>query len=452
MISILIRTSTLLFLTLFLGVVGTGTFQEARAEGFLDKLQHQVEKLQQATQSMPVLDGMPGINWAGTYMCNGKDSAIRLNIQSQGDGVVQAIAYVYPTYAPNNATGSYELQGTYDQTSRELDLAPVKWIHPLPRGYVMVGFKGQLSTGGNTIEGKISYSTCGAIRLSHLAGMPVGVLRGASVVATTSTSAKAADNIDTPAASNTNGGHGGITPVGNRLLETSERDLKRFEVAGVRLGMSIEEAKTALSHFDPTLKFTDTFGSLERVQNSKFLGFTVAKSENKPDWTSRQEIRLDFSPPPHEGRVIALRRHVEYREGARPTIVDTIAALDRKYGIPSTHSENISGGTRLYAFTEDAMPITGNAVSCANQTPYSVDSTTDVFFNIMPSKICGLSLSIGMYSDHGGLHGSGTDQLLILLDETLVNAANIRDMRADTERYMNEKVRAQAASVATPAL
>ena len=86
--------------------------------------------------------------WQGVYSCHGRPTSLILEIKDADQNRVTARATFNPPSM--NATGEFELIGTFDPAIGGLDLKYTRWIKQLP-GYVMAGYRGTLEFRTNGI-------------------------------------------------------------------------------------------------------------------------------------------------------------------------------------------------------------------------------------------------------------------------------------------------------------
>ncbi len=114
-----------------------------------------------------------------------------------------------------------------------------------------------------------------------------------------------------------------------------------FDIVGLRLGMTEQEAMAALQAHDATLKITRVASyynytdGIETFQTDEFLGEILAKRQNSQQVVP--EFSLLFSPPPQGGRLWAVTR-TEQITANPPTIAQYAQTLEQKYGQPTAVS------------------------------------------------------------------------------------------------------------------
>jgi hypothetical protein len=98
-----------------------------------------------------------GQTWSGTYICAQGSTSLVLHIVAAARGRVDAIFEL--DYQPKHVHGSFKTTGTYDPSTRELDLLPGVWITQ-PVNYVTVTMSGRVSDDGRTYSGSIGGPSC----------------------------------------------------------------------------------------------------------------------------------------------------------------------------------------------------------------------------------------------------------------------------------------------------
>ncbi|WP_337185280.1 hypothetical protein [Phenylobacterium sp.] len=144
-----------------------------------------------------------------------------------------------------------------------------------------------------------------------------------------------------------------------------------FEIAGVRIGMTEAEARSALRAFDSSLSirpvmavFNYSDGVNHALRTPEFLGRLEAWKDNQ-----RPVVKVYFSGPVGDVRVISVRRD-EILVQNRPTAAQFAQDLIRKYGRPAGIN-----GTRLHHIVwEDAGRPSCIRVREAGKITFRVDS------------------------------------------------------------------------------
>jgi hypothetical protein len=117
-----------------------------------------------------------------------------------------------------------------------------------------------------------------------------------------------------------------------------------LDIAGLRLGMTPEQAREALLAFGaPADKIQESRSKFwfmdgdKRIETPDFIDRINGNNDVLKDgkWVTDQ-IALDFAPPPEGGRVVRITRTIENYVDA-PTVADYRKALTDKYGPPDQH-------------------------------------------------------------------------------------------------------------------
>ena len=99
-----------------------------------------------------------------------------------------------------------------------------------------------------------------------------------------------------------------------------------FDIGGIRLVSSAAQARAAISAANPELAFTDL-----KQQDGKIVGFDGVQKDPK-SFENPDHVLALFND---EGSTWFIGRRQNFKEGTRPTIEATWAALKEKYGEPS---------------------------------------------------------------------------------------------------------------------
>jgi hypothetical protein len=98
--------------------------------------------------------------YTGTYMCRQGTTGLQLEVDTS-DGI--AATAVFKAKIPN--LPAYDLSGTYNSSTHELVLNPVKWEGPASRGYTMVGLQGSFDPMARTLKGRVMNGSCQTFQL-----------------------------------------------------------------------------------------------------------------------------------------------------------------------------------------------------------------------------------------------------------------------------------------------
>ena len=117
-----------------------------------------------------------------------------------------------------------------------------------------------------------------------------------------------------------------------------------FDIVGLRLGMTEQEAMAALQAHDSTLNITRVASyysysdGIETFQTEQFLGEIQAKRQNSQQVVP--EFSLLFSPPPQGGRLWAVTRREQIAANP-PSIEQYAQTLEQKFGKPAAVSPGL---------------------------------------------------------------------------------------------------------------
>ncbi|MBR0653373.1 hypothetical protein GXW78_27225 [Roseomonas terrae] len=110
--------------------------------------------------------------WRGSYVCAQGHTALALTIEPDKPGTFSAFFHFEaPSDNPGVPTGCYEMQGRFDPTTRQMVLNQRRWVLK-PPNYVMVDLSGQLSPGGDRIEGQVHGPFCATFQVDRAPGPP----------------------------------------------------------------------------------------------------------------------------------------------------------------------------------------------------------------------------------------------------------------------------------------
>jgi hypothetical protein len=124
------------------------------------------------------------------------------------------------------------------------------------------------------------------------------------------------------------------------------------EAGGVRLGMTLEEVRSALAKQKPVLKIqSEDSAAIPGQPGKTFVSFLRAAASPP----AQETTTVFFSPPP--SRVVVIGRTVGYAKDSAPTVDDVNASLAQKFGPTSTPSRWV--WTAAGAPISDTMKVTG---------------------------------------------------------------------------------------------
>ena len=152
-------------------------------------------------------------------------------------------------------------------------------------------------------------------------------------------------------------------------------DVATLDVAGVRLGMTPDEAAGALKRFDPTFKIqsmydygmlsVNDYESLRDIQKkAKFvaIGFMRAKNTSKSEKDDIQIVEVGFSRVPGAERVISVHFYKEYNRDT-PSFDSLKASLSAKYPSSAAVYDSYGAGFSLGFFFDKQGKLINNKIS-----------------------------------------------------------------------------------------
>jgi hypothetical protein len=107
--------------------------------------------------------------WVGHYRCAQGNTGLTLDVNSPGQSHLHAVFHFYADRSESDVPdGCFEMDGTYDPSTRRVDLRAGKWILR-PDGYVTVGLGGEVSADGSTMTGAVEGPGCDGFEVRHVA-------------------------------------------------------------------------------------------------------------------------------------------------------------------------------------------------------------------------------------------------------------------------------------------
>jgi hypothetical protein len=105
-----------------------------------------------------------------------KVAPVKVEKQEQQTLPINAIFHFYKTSKnPDLPTGTYAMNGSFDQNTKSIKLGGVSWINR-PAGYDMVPLNGIISEDGFKLTGRIEFQDCQTftlVRTSKISGSPI---------------------------------------------------------------------------------------------------------------------------------------------------------------------------------------------------------------------------------------------------------------------------------------
>ena len=118
-------------------------------------------------------------SYSGRYQCR-EWRALDLVITDQGSGRISGV-FTFPLET-GSGSGSYSMNGQYDERSGHFQMMPQRWLGRSPPGYQMVAMDGRFDPATRRLTGKISNFACGAFELAAAGGAPLSRLPPGSPV------------------------------------------------------------------------------------------------------------------------------------------------------------------------------------------------------------------------------------------------------------------------------
>lgn len=137
------------------------------------------------------------------------------------------------------------------------------------------------------------------------------------------------------------------------------------DVGGIKLGMTISEAKAALKTLNPHFRLTPDIFRLKELPGHDMLDHLSAyhKESMYKGREHSESVFLAFTTYPSVERVSSITREINYTSGETPSVPNVLSALEKKYG-PATISD--PGSTALL-WVYDAQ---GHPLSKAQLKPF----------------------------------------------------------------------------------
>ena len=154
------------------------------------------------------------------------------------------------------------------------------------------------------------------------------------------------------------------------------------ELLNVKLGMSLEEAKTALGSLKPPLapNMPDVKVVVPLLPDGAFVASYYAPQQAAVPGAAFKAATVQFSPPPGPSRAVAISQNVQYGANDAPTVANFLAALREKYGNAHQTRQTSQTSAKLYwAWSPDGSPLPaaqlqrcdsiGQSLAAGNRTP-----------------------------------------------------------------------------------
>lgn len=145
-----------------------------------------------------------------------------------------------------------------------------------------------------------------------------------------------------------------------------------WDIVGIRLGMSVEQARSALRAHAPKAKLTDetrqfSYNDGVRDQHTpSFLGSITAIQEGPPG-SNFETLEVMFSAPPMEQRVIRVIRTLTMYSDPLP-LERAVTSVTQKYGTTPNVRQTHNGNGRVSRWVEAGKTV------CGDNRPNSSDA------------------------------------------------------------------------------
>jgi hypothetical protein len=197
---------------------------------------------------------------------------------------------------------------------------------------------------------------------------------------------------------------------------------EKWDVAGVRMGMSLGEALKRLNTHNPRLEMVDKrtlkFSDADN-KDHPYVVVLIERDKSRP--MPIEKFHIKVSLPPGQ-RVIYVRRDKQYTKSDAPTMNTILTALRDKYGQPEKgRSDQTNYGNRHLVWQEGERP--GGNIVCEPAPPMQGPQG--------PVKGCELimiSANVQPFQDNRDVANS--------LTTTLTDLTMIRRDLENTERYL----------------
>ncbi len=169
-----------------------------------------------------------------------------------------------------------------------------------------------------------------------------------------------------------------------------------FDLSGVRLGMTPDEARRALQARSRHYQFKDHRAPIDRQGSAPFLSMVTATLPERIAAGPLESIGVQFPPLPHDNRAIFIERYGVFKPGQEPLLAGVKDSLIKKYGEPSYVDDRAQETTLVWAYNPAGTQMVEKAVfrRCARHfptDPLSLARPNELLYD-RQSEGCGLTV------------------------------------------------------------
>lgn len=169
-----------------------------------------------------------------------------------------------------------------------------------------------------------------------------------------------------------------------------------FDISGVRLGMTPDEARRTLQARSRDYQLKDHRAPIDRSGSAPFLSMLTATLPERIAAGPLESYGVQFAPPPYAGKAIFVERYGVFKPGQEPLLAEVKASLIKKYGEPSYVDDHARETTLVWAFNPAGTQMMEKAVfrRCVRHLPtdpLSLARPNELLYD-RQSEGCGLTV------------------------------------------------------------